>query len=457
MRSQLIQNDCVAALPTLEACSVQAFITSPPYWGLRDYGVPPTSWPEVRYAPMAGLPEVVVPAMECCLGLEPTPEAFIGHLLHVFRLAAPALKADGTCWVNLGDTYSGSRCGGNTGVIQGKQSGRGRAESVAARKQVLDARTQSRRRDRTEVPRSDVQVGGLPAKNLVGIPWRFAFAMQADGWYLRQDIIWAKPNPMPESCTDRCTKAHEYLFLFSKSPRYYFNHVAIAEPLAASSVARLAQDLEQQNGSDRAYGGGAQPMKAVQARPQLLRALELAEKGGLTEAHLDAIRACGIADGKTLETQTGAGRNTEQVQQLAEEARQVLGSYYREFLAGRRSSGNAERKPRPEGPEDSGKNQCGHVPWEDETGLRNKRSVWTVATKPYSEAHFAVFPPELILPCILAGSRVGDLVCDMFSGSGTTGQEAIRLGRHYLGIEAKPANIGLHRKRIGGLQTVMPM
>ncbi|UOR06264.1 site-specific DNA-methyltransferase [Hymenobacter aerilatus] len=377
----ILAGDCINGLPTLAPSIVQTIITSPPYWGLRDYGIAPTEWPEISYAPMAGLPALVIPAMTCCLGLEATPEAFIGHLLHVFRLAAPALRKDGTAWVNLGDTYSGSRCGGNTGIIQGKQSGRGRAESVGARKQVLQAQTESRRRDRTAVPRSDVQVGGLQAKNLVGIPWRFALAMQADGWILRQDIIWHKPNPMPESTVDRCTKAHEYIFLFSKSKQYYFDHKAIAEPLASSSVARLAQDLEQQEGSARAYGGGAKLMKAV-----------------------------------------------------------------------KRTSGNLERKPRPDAPESQVGNQMGSVPWVDADDLRNKRSVWSVATKPYSEAHFAVFPPALIEPCILAGSRPGDVVLDMFSGSGTTGQEALRHGRAYIGMEAKPENVKLHHKRMRGLQ-----
>jgi len=450
MRQDILEGDAVALLPTLASASIQAFITSPPYWGLRDYGIPPTAWPEISYAPMVGLPALVIPPMVCCLGLESTPEAFIAHLVHIFRLAAPALKKDGTCWVNLGDTYSGSRCGGNSAAI----TGRGVHESVRARKQVREAQTLSRRRDRTPIPRSDVQVGGLQPKNLVGIPWRFALAMQADGWYLRQDIIWAKPNPMPESCTDRCTKAHEYLFLFAKSKKYYFDHKAISEPLAASSEARLAQDIEQQNGSARAHGG-LKTMKAVGGRPQLQRALQLAQEKGLTDEHIAALRACGIVDGKTGITQTGNGRNTKQVEMLAEEARTALGSYYREFLTGKRTSGNLARKSRPDAPESHQGHQAGSVPWDDADGLRNKRDVWTVATKPYAEAHFAVMPPALVTPCVLAGSRVGDIICDMFSGSGTTGEEAMIHGRGFVGIEASPANVQLHHKRWRNLQMAL--
>lgn len=331
MSYTVLSGDCVLTLPTLAVAMVQAFVTSPPYWGLRDYGIAPTEWPEIRYAPMAGLPELVIPATTCCLGLEPTPEAFIGHLLHVFRLAAPALKADGTCWVNLGDSYANdTKWGGSTG---GKHANGLHGESGIGRGK---------------------KTSGLPGKNLVGIPWRFAFAMQADGWYLRQDVIWAKPNPMPESVTDRCTKSHEYIFLFAKRQKYYFDNKAISEPCIADS-----------------YNGSS------------------------------------FTKGKTL-TAKEAIKPVSRLERQAPES-------------------------------------------------RNKRSVWTVATKPYSEAHFATFPPALIEPCILAGTRPGDVVCDMFSGSGTTGQEALRHGRSYIGMEAKPENVKLHHKRMRGLQVNLPL
>ncbi len=179
-------------------------VTSPPYWGLRDYGGEPSNWPAISYAPMAGLPPVEVPAQRCCLGLEATPEAFIGHLVLVFREVRRVLRDDGTLWLNLGDSFSAERWSNKPST-----SGVGRAcQDVVATKR-----------------------SGLPDKNLVGIPWRAAMALQADGWYLRSEVVWSKPNPMPESVTDRPTKAHEQVFLLTKAPRYFFDAEAVREPL----------------------------------------------------------------------------------------------------------------------------------------------------------------------------------------------------------------------------------
>jgi DNA modification methylase len=275
----IIEGDALTELRLLPDESVHCCVTSPPYFGLRDYGV-------------AGQ-----------IGLEDTPAAFVAALVEVFREVRRVLRADGTLWLNLGDSYANdSKWGGSSG---GKHV------------EALHGDTKIGRGKKTT---------GLKAKDLIGIPWRVAFALQADGWYLRQDIIWAKPNPMPESVTDRCTKAHEYLFMLSKSPRYYFDSDAIAEGLAASSVARLSQpSLDQQQGSDRVPGKTNGRMKTV------------ARKRGVPPRHAQYASS-----------------------------------------------------------DQSGLDVVGR-------GTRKKRSVWTVSTKPFKEAHFATFPPDLIVPCILAG------------------------------------------------------
>jgi site-specific DNA-methyltransferase (cytosine-N4-specific) len=273
-----------------------------------------------------------------------------------------------------------------------------------------------------------IRADDLKTKDLVGIPWLVAFALRADGWYLRQDIIWAKPNPMPESVRDRCTKSHEYLFLLSKSPRYYFDADAITEAVSDTSLARWSQpNIEQQAGSERVPGKTNGTMKAVggSQRPQAIRAVELAREAGLTQAHIDAIRSVGITDaGKARVTQDGYGNNDPTVQALADEAKAALGGYYREFLI-------AER--------------------------RNKRSVWNVATQPFKEAHFATFPPALIEPCILAGTRPGDLVLDPYMGAGTTGLVAQRLGRRWIGCELNPDYAAMAERRIAGETLGLPL
>jgi DNA modification methylase len=262
------------------------------------------------------------------IGLEQSPDDFIEELCVVFDEVWRVLKEDGTIWVNLGDSYAGSGAGGG-GNRKGNEHGQHDAFVEIGRPATPN---------------------GLKAKDLVGIPWRFAFAMQARGWYLRSDIIWHKPNPMPESVTDRPTKAHEYIFLMTKSPRYYYDHQAVKEPFAESSIGRLAQDITQQVGSARANGGKK-------------------ENGNL--------KAVG-----------------------------------------------------------------------DINAGRNKRSVWSVNVKGYKEAHFATYPTELIEPCILAGSKEGDTVLDPFSGSGTTGEVALKHGRHYIGLELNPDYAAISEKRI---------
>ena len=287
--STIYHGDALEILPTLEPQSINCCVTSPPYWGLRDYGV------------------------EGQLGLESTPEEYVEKLVEVFREVKRVLRDDGTLWLNLGDSY----------ISQGGERVYGSSDDTTGRGDAVGARITSQ---------------SLPAKNLVGIPWRVAFALQADGWYLRQDIIWHKPNPMPESVKDRCTKAHEYIFLLSKSAKYYYDADAIKEPLAESSKATLAQKgLASQVGSDRV------PFK--------------------TNGNMKAV-------------------------------------------------GNAAG--------------------------RNKRSVWTVTTKPFKGAHFATFPPDLIEPCILAGCPKGGTVLDPFGGAGTTALVAKRNGRNAVACELNP-------------------
>lgn len=210
---RIIQGDTIAGMSKLEPESVHCCITSPPYWGLRDYDV------------------------EGQIGLESTPEEHMARLVEVFREVRRVLRPDGTLWLNYGDAYSGGGRGGHPGNKSGLEGSlEGPDQSRTAKRKM----TASRRRDDAPVPRSDVKVPGLRAKNLIGLPWMLAFALRADGWYLRQDIIWHKPNAMPESVRDRCTKAHEYLFMLSKSPRYYYDAAAIMEPASVLTNARVA-------------------------------------------------------------------------------------------------------------------------------------------------------------------------------------------------------------------------
>jgi len=266
----IITAGAIAGLQQVSAASVDCCVTSPPYYGLRDYGV------------------------EGQIGLEQSPEAYITRLVEVFRAVRRVLRDDGTLWVVIGDSYAGSGKGGNSAGHEGKQDTNRGTLSVKGRMTPTG--------------------GDIKSKDLIGIPWQLAFALRADGWYLRQDIIWQKPNAMPESVRDRCTRAHEYIFMLTKSARYYYDADAVAE----------------------------------------------------TAVHGDA---------------------------------------------------------------------------------RNRRSVWTVSTKPYKGAHFATFPPELIEPMILASSRRGGIVIDPFCGSGTTGVVAAAHGREFIGIDINPDYAEMARNR----------
>ena len=284
MKDLVLFGDCRKTLPAF-IDEARMCVTSPPYYGLRDYGGEASQ-----------------------IGMEQTPEEYIQQLVEVFRLVRDNLTDDGTLWVNIGDSYYNYRSDGNYPK-----------QTVSKTRQDLPTKT----------PVRGNKLKGLKSKDLIGIPWMLAFALRADGWYLRQDIIWHKPNPMPESVKDRCTKAHEYIFLLSKNKNYYYNNEAIKEP------AKDWGTRDRSNGKYHNPGSGLVP------------------HSGLTKSY--------------------------------------------------------ERK--------------------------NKRSVWSVTKKPYKGAHFAVFPPELIEPCILAGSEPGDIILDPFMGSGTTAMVAKQHGRYYMGCE----------------------
>lgn len=293
---KIFRGDCLAVLKTMESNSINCCVTSPPYWGLRDYGV------------------------KNQLGLEETPEAYVRKMVKVFREVKRVLKKDGTLWLNLGDSYNAGREGGHSGGKKGIS--------------------------RTTIgpQRCGVNAPLLKPKDLVGIPWRVAFALQDDGWYLRQDIIWHKPNPMPESVRDRCTKAHEYIFLLAKSESYHFDSKAIEEP---AKWERWGNQTE-----NKKHHG--------------------------TAGHLG---------GKTL----------------------------------------------------------AELPIRDK---KNKRSVWTVTTKPFKGAHFATFPPDLIEPCILAGCPEEGIVLDPFLGAGTTALVSKKHNRKCVGIELNPEYVQIAANRL---------
>jgi DNA modification methylase len=330
--------DCLDILPTLPAESVQTCVTSPPYFGLRDYGC------------------------DGQIGLEPTPDEFVAALVAVFREVRRVLRDDGTLWLNLGDSYANDgKWGGSSG---GKHA--------------------SALHGRTSIGRGKVQTG-LKPKDLIGIPWRAAFALQADGWYLRQDIIWHKPNPMPESVTDRCTKAHEYMFLLSKSGRYYWNAEAMRERAVAADIG--------------AMDGGSQRMP----------------------------------DG----SDANDGRN----------------------FRGKRDSFKREdsKRAQPIPGQTVGTHRAEREESAFDIFTRNKRSVWTVPTMPFREAHFATFPEALIRPCIEAGSRPGDLVLDPFMGAGTTAVVCERLSRRWVGCELNPDYAAIAERRIRAVQPGLPL
>lgn len=380
----ILQGNCIEVMAQLEAESFHTCITSPPYWGLRDYGLPPTYWPEITYTPMPGLPTITVPEWTGCLGLEPTPEMFVAHMVLVFRGVWHLLRKDGTLWMNFGDSYaSGGRGGGGSYMDQRKAW-----------------------KDKSEVQGWRSPPDGLKNKDLVGIPWRVAFALQADGWYLRIDNIWNKPNPMPESVQDRPTKAHEYMFLLAKSEHYYYDKEAIKEP--------CVQD-EWANG----FRGGSYTHDA------------------------------------TFDNQNGGKRKTRGNIKVPGGWDTERGSHGAIHRTGRTKANSFARTVKESPP--PGQPQQHRADREDieYSGMRNKRSVWTIATQPFPEAHFATFPEKLIEPCILAGAPVGGRVLDPFGGSGTTRKVALENNRECTIIEMGPQYVEIAKRRTAVIQPLM--
>lgn len=348
--------DCREILRSLPEQIAQCCVTSPPYFGLRDYGMPGQ------------------------LGQEKTPEEYVENMVQVLQGVRRVLRDDGTLWLNLGDSYStgsGGANGGTASTLDGKTRG---------------ATWQAGNKGRNQLP-------GIPPKNLLLIPSRVALALQADGWYLRSDIVWHKPNPMPESVTDRPTRSHEFIFLLSKSERYFYDAAAIREPAEFRTDARPFGNAggNRHGDEERVYKPHHDSTEARKARAREgIKSNPTESKNGIRPPSMYR------ADKQRGHTRRHAGFND-------------------------RWDGMSKTE-------------------QAEMG-RNKRDVWTVATVPYEGAHFAVFPPDLIKPCILAGTRGGDTVLDPFFGSGTTGEVAQALGRNWIGCELNPAYGKLQAQR----------
>ena len=507
-RATLLDGNVLDVLPILPDGSVRCCVTSPPYWGLRDYGV------------------------EGQLGLERTPEEYVERMVAVFREVRRVLADDGTLWLNLGDSYAGSW------GSQGRQGNGGQmaGRAVVGARSLSHQQIQASQRHQSGTGSLD-RTPGLKPKDLVGIPWRVAFALQADGWVLRSEIIWSKPNPMPESVTDRPTKAHEQLFLFSRASwrgpapgRFaavgredarwlaalidcegsivvkrgkldgradvYAPQVSIGNTSRAL-VERVAATVGHGNVLERpgknapmfywqvAHGLAADFLRLVyphlvvkqrQARIGIYvdtllyrrggQKLERKQRTAAEDAALESLwlrnKECNHFGSPDLSDipepnygSWGAGpRYYFDAAAVAEPATfpdgpnspESISSPHGQGFTRRAKSGNVARKLGDERGR-PGSHLGGSIPWEGAT--RNTRSVWTIATQPYPEAHFATFPEELARRCIVAGSAPGDTVLDPFSGSGTVAAVAIGNGRHAIGVELNPTYQDMARRRIG--------
>lgn len=323
--NHLFIGDCKIILPALKAQSVQTVITSPPYFGLRDYGV------------------------EGQIGQEDSVEEYVKNLVAVFHEVKRVLKDDGTLWLNLGDSYAGSNKNRNA---EGK--------SYAMKEGYKDSTHTGRRMG---VIKQTPLSGWLKPKDLIGVPWRVAFALQEDGWYLRQDIIWHKPNAMPEPVKDRCTKSHEYIFLLSKHKNYYFDYKAIKE------------------------------------------------------------------DSVLFESYKEHGY------------KRTLNATHPSYNLRRDDKRDPFKQEKPQ-------KRLNRKDSDYDITKRNKRDVWTIPTHPYKGAHFAAFPLKLVVPCVLAGTREGDVILDPFFGSGTVAEAATLLNRNWLGIDINPDYEPLYKQRL---------
>lgn len=369
----ILEGHCLERLHELPDNSVHCIVTSPPYWALRDYQTDPVPWPEVTFHPMAGLPALTIPAGVANLGLEPDPWAFVGHLVAVFRECRRVLRPDGTCWVNLGDSYAASGSAS-------PQSGLKALSDVYSPRR--NPRANHKHQDHSTTPVRAVPAG-FKNKDLCGIPWRVAFALQADGWYLRQDIIWHKPNPMPESIDDRCTKSHEYFFLLANSRTYHYDAEAIKEESSPNTHARSAagSDETQANLPAGWVGEGQQKSLALAGRYSAERRMKTPDGWDTSPsgAH-GSIHKNGREKGRTAKSYRPAGW-------APSDDGAKTGRYERKLAGAGEGKNNA-----------SFDEAMAVMP-----SHRNKRSVWTVTTQGYKDAHFATFPEALIKPPILAG------------------------------------------------------
>ena len=394
--------NCLDTMSRMPDNFIDCCVTSPPYYGLRDYGT--AKWvggiedcqhtgARVNPINVGGFtgerlrkingsenekylkykntcPDCSAVRIDEQIGLEETPELYVQKLVHVFAEVKRVLKKEGTLWLNLGDSYY-NISPGNGGFGKKQKTNKG-SHYDNSRK---------------------IKYEGIKPKDLVGIPWMVAFDLRADGWYLRQDIIWHKPNPMPESVTDRCTKAHEYIFLLSKSSKYYYDADSIKQTVVDATVLRMAQQIEKQKGSERVPGKTNGNIKAVGPGRN-------PRKGG--------------------DTNGGNQASDNGIPAMALNGNGVTGH-----------SGYFD--------------SCGNLIG---NGMANKKSVWTICTMPFKEAHFATFPEDLIIPCIKAGSPEGGIVYDPFSGAGTTVLVSHKLKRQFIGSEISQEYCDIAQKRI---------
>lgn len=427
--------NCLEGLKLLDDSTVDCCVTSPPYWGLRDYGTAIWMGGEPncthqrdnkintspnQYTAASGDMIYKDTCLKCGairedeqIGLEKTPEEYVNTMVKIFGEVKRVLKPQGTLWLNLGDSYAGSGGAGSKEYAETKHTEFGKPYNIEKYQPPKNTKIVNKAKDRSTDKWSYSNCpaeGILKPKDLVGIPWMTAFALRADGWWLRQDIIWHKRNPMPESVTDRCTKSHEYIFLLSKSQKYYFDYEAIQEE--ATGYDGRKDTL--MKGSDK------------------------------------------YADGEYL--QMGNANSLS-----------IVGRERWKYKKGRKFGGNKygdnddpkfqiysgnEYQPKYKNLQDKG--QTPHTMHENRVNgnddklypIRNKRDVWTVNTKPYKEAHFAVYPEELIVDCIKAGCPPNGIVLDPFMGSGTTGVVARKLDRNFIGFELNSKYITISEKRL---------
>lgn len=395
---------CYSVLKTFPDNSIHCIITSPPYWALRDYKVKPTDWTAITYT-LFGF-EINVPAQTCCLGLEKDLFAFIGHLVLIFRECKRVLRDDGTMWVNMGDSYAvSSMTGGNNGY--NKQGVYKKERQFFGKKNLSSF---------------------LKPKDMCGIPWMLAFALREDGWYLRQDIIWSKPNPMPESVNDRCTKSHEYVFLLTKSKKYYFDAKAIATPIKDKTLSTYGCEVK---GNGDGSGLIASENWANSLKIRKPKEWKMPDGWDTGSGGHGAFHRNGREKGKTHKNLKDKGLP---VHSMHIARLKGVGESDTMAINGSKIKGHS-------GNYDANGNIIGD-------GKANKRSVWEVSTFAFKDAHFATFPPNLIIDCIKAGCTEGGTVLDIFGGSGTTAEVASKLSRNWILIEIGNHNVQIAKKRL---------